>query len=45
MINKTDEKQLDKWISNVNFHNKKTYYIKKAAEIISRDFNGIVPSN
>jgi endonuclease III len=44
VINNTDEKELNKWISRVNFHNKKAFYIKQAAKIIAEKFNGIVPS-
>jgi len=36
---------LNKWISQVGFHNKKAVYIKKATQIIHEKHGGKVPDN
>lgn len=42
---KTDEKDLNEWISKVGFHNKKANYIKRTTEKIKEDHKGKVPDN
>ena len=44
-IMKTEEKELNEWISKVGFHNKKATYIKKTTEMIVKDHKGIVPNS
>lgn len=45
MIDEIEEKDLNKLIDKVGFHNKKAKYIKSAARVIIEKHKGIVPSN
>ncbi|TPX35352.1 hypothetical protein SmJEL517_g02208 [Synchytrium microbalum] len=38
-----DDRQLDGYICKVGFHNRKTIYIKQAAQIIQDDYDGDIP--
>jgi len=38
-----DEKELDKLICKIGFHNKKTVYIKRVAEILRDQYGGDIP--
>lgn len=44
-ILKTNEEDLNEWISKVGFHNKKAVYIKKTTQQIHDKHKGIVPDN
>ncbi len=45
MISNTSESQLNSLISSVGFHNKKSKYIKSAADLILTKHKGVVPSS
>jgi endonuclease-3 len=45
MVLETEEKDLNGYISQVGFHNKKAKHIKDTAKIIKEKHNGIVPKN
>ena len=41
----TKEEDLNKWISKVNFHNRKAKFIKQTTQIIHESHKGLVPDS
>jgi endonuclease-3 len=44
IINNMDPKELDQIIQKVGFHNRKTFYLKKTANILLEKYEGDIPS-
>jgi len=42
-INDTSDEKLDELIWKVGFHNRKTQYIKRTCEILSKEYQGDIP--